>query len=100
VDAVSNLTLEIHPLARSRRFGLAFQSVNLRSADLAQSGTIPAEPVWSWLKWGQLSNFAPTNAIHLNERVVGELTTIQDDQEVLRGFWNASDLPLPRALLF
>jgi DDE superfamily endonuclease len=60
----------------------------------------PAEPVWSWLKWGQLSNFAPNNAIHLNERVVGELTTIQDDQEVLRGFWNASDLPLPRALLF
>src|SRR5512135_359408 len=45
VDAVSNPTLQIHPLARSRRFGLAFQSVNLRSADFAQSGMIPLPPV-------------------------------------------------------
>lgn len=58
----------------------------------------PAEPVWSWLKWGQLSNFAPDNATHLNERVVSELTAIQDNQEALRGFWETSELPLPRAL--
>jgi hypothetical protein len=32
--------------------------------------------------------------------VVGELTAIQNDQEVLRDFFKASDLPLPRALFF
>jgi transposase len=58
----------------------------------------PAEPVWSWLKWGRLSNFAPDNATPLNERVVSELTAIQDDQEALRSFWKASELPRPRAL--
>jgi putative transposase len=58
----------------------------------------PAEPIWSWLKWGQLRNFAPINATHLNARVISELTAIQDDQEALRGFWKASELPLPRAL--
>jgi transposase len=58
----------------------------------------PAEPVWSWLKWGRLSNFAPDNATHLNERVVRELTAIQDDQEALHDLWKTSELPLPRAL--
>jgi hypothetical protein len=58
----------------------------------------PAEPVWSWLKWERLSNFAPDDAAHLNGRVVSELTTLQDDQEVLRSLWKASELPLPRAL--
>jgi transposase len=60
----------------------------------------PVEPVWGWLKWGQLSNFAPRDAVHLNERVVEELTGIQDDQEVLASIWGASELPLPRALLW
>jgi transposase len=58
----------------------------------------PAEPVWSWLKWGRLSNFAPDDATHLNERVVSELTAIRDDHEALRSFRKASELPLPRAL--
>jgi hypothetical protein len=60
----------------------------------------PVEPIWSGLKWGRLSNFVPDNAILLDERVIGELTTIQDDQEMLCGFFEASNLPLPRALLF
>jgi putative transposase len=59
----------------------------------------PVEPVWSWLKYGRLCNFAPRDAIHLNERVVAELTAIRDDQELLRGFFHASELPLPRTLL-
>jgi transposase len=58
----------------------------------------PTEPVWSWLKWGRLSNFAAEDATHLNERVVSELTAIQDDQEALRSLWKTSELPLPRAL--
>ena len=59
----------------------------------------PVEPIWSWLKYGRLCNFAPGDARALNEAVVAELTPLRRDQNSLRGFWHASDLPLPRALL-
>jgi DDE superfamily endonuclease len=58
----------------------------------------PVEPVWSWLKYSQLCNYAPHDAIELNGRVVAELTAIQDNQKLLRSFFHASDLPLPRPL--
>jgi putative transposase len=60
---------------------------------------MPMEPCWSWLKYGRLCNFAPENGAQLNERVLDELQAIQDNQELLQGFYHASDLPLPRALL-
>jgi len=59
----------------------------------------PAEPVFSWLKYGRLSNYAPSNAPELNRTVVEELKAIEDDQEALRNFWHASDLPLPKPLI-
>jgi DDE superfamily endonuclease len=58
----------------------------------------PVEPSWSWLKYSRLCNFAPQDAIQLDGRVVAELAAIRDDQELLRGFWHGSDLPLPRPL--
>jgi hypothetical protein len=58
----------------------------------------PVEPLWSWLKYSRLCNFAPQDAIQLDGRIHAELSAIQDDQELLRGFWHASDLPLPRPL--
>jgi putative transposase len=58
----------------------------------------PVEPVWSWLKYPRLCNFAPRDAIELDGRVVNELSSIRDAQELLQGFWHASDLPLPRPL--
>src|SRR5262249_3293984 len=58
----------------------------------------PAEPIFSWLKYGRLSNFAPHNAPDLNRAVVAELEAIRADQDVLRHLWHASDLPLPRSL--
>jgi hypothetical protein len=58
----------------------------------------PVEPVWSWLKYSRLCNFAPQDAIELDGRVVSELLAIRHDQELLRGLWHASDLPLPRPL--
>ena len=58
----------------------------------------PVEPLWSWLKFSRLCNFAPQDAIELDGRVVAELSAIQDNQELLRSFWHASDLPLPRPL--
>lgn len=58
----------------------------------------PLEPVFSWLKYGRLCNFAPANAHELNKVVRTELNTVRQDQDCLRNFWHASDLPLPRPL--
>jgi putative transposase len=59
----------------------------------------PIEPLWSWLKYSRLSNFAPHDVRELDERVVAELASIQDDQAFLRNLFHASELPLPRTLL-
>jgi hypothetical protein len=59
----------------------------------------PLEQVWTWLKYGRLCNFPPRDALQLNEAVIAELDPIREDQERLRNFFHASDLPLPRALL-
>jgi transposase len=59
----------------------------------------PLEQVWTWLKYDRLCNFAPQNADHLNEAIGRELDAIRENQECLRNFFHASDLPLPLALL-
>lgn len=60
----------------------------------------PVEPLWSWLKYDRLCNFAPQNALELNQRVFAELIDVRRDQKFLRNLFHASELPLPRALLF
>jgi DDE superfamily endonuclease len=60
---------------------------------------MPVEPLWDWLKYGQLCNFAPRDAQQLNKAVIRELDAIQKDQELLASLFHLSDLPLPRALL-
>jgi len=59
----------------------------------------PVEPLWSWLKYGRLCNFAAQDAGHLNKVVTRELRALRGDQERLRNFFHASELPMPRALL-
>lgn len=59
----------------------------------------PLEPVWTWLKYSRLCNCAAQDALDLNEAVIHERDPIREDQERLRHFFHASDLPLPRALL-
>ena len=59
----------------------------------------PVEQVWTWLKYGRLCNFPPRDAHQLNEVVIRELDAIREDQQRLRSFFHASDLPLPRTLL-
>src|SRR5437660_1310324 len=39
----------------------------------------PVEPLWSWLKWERLSNFAAHDVHELDERVVGVLASKRDD---------------------
>jgi len=60
---------------------------------------MPMEQVWTWLKYGRLSNFPPRDARHLDEAIINELEPIREDQQRLRNFFHASRLPLPRALL-
>jgi hypothetical protein len=60
----------------------------------------PAEPLWSWLKWERLSNFAAHDVHELDRRVNAELASKRDDQAFLRNLFHASELPLPRTLLF
>jgi len=59
----------------------------------------PVEAIWSWLKYGKLSNFVPKDVWELDKRAVQELTSIQTDQKVLRNLFHQSELPLPRALV-
>jgi putative transposase len=48
---------------------------------------MPVEFLWRWLKYGRLCNFAPRDALHLNEAVIRELEPIGEDQELLRSFF-------------
>ena len=57
------------------------------------------EPLWIWLKYGRLCNFAPHDAHEPNERIRTELRVIQRSQPQLRNLFHASQLPLPRALI-
>jgi transposase len=59
----------------------------------------PVEYLWSWLKYSRLNNFAPRDAIQLNERVVDELAAIPSDQRLLESFVHAAGLPLRLTLL-
>jgi transposase len=60
----------------------------------------PIEFLWSWLKWERLSNFGPREVHEIDDRVIAELAAVREDQASLRNLFHASDLPLPRALLF
>jgi hypothetical protein len=55
----------------------------------------PVEAVWSWLKWGKLSNFAPEDLRRLNDWVVEYLIDLAVDPGLLRSLWERSDLPFP-----
>jgi transposase len=59
----------------------------------------PVEPLWSWLKYSRLCNFAPHDAQELRRSARKELDTICQDTDFLESMWHASELPLPRALL-
>jgi transposase len=59
----------------------------------------PVEVLWRWLKWQRLSNFAARDVQELENRVLAELSSIQEDQAFLRNLFHASELPLPRTLL-
>ena len=59
----------------------------------------PVEPLWSWLKYSRLNNFAPRDPAELDGRVIAEMTTVRGDQAFLRNLFHASELPIPLTLL-
>jgi transposase len=59
----------------------------------------PVEPAWSWLKYGRLCNFSPKNVQQLHSHVLKELRHLGTNQTLLRGFFKASQLEIPRALI-
>lgn len=63
------------------------------------SELMPVEYLWAWLKGERLSNFAARDVRELNEAAVRELTVAQKDQDLLRSFFHATTLTLPRKLL-
>ena len=55
----------------------------------------PVEAVWSWLKYGELANFAPKDVNHLDDWVLDHLIALKCDPGLLRRLWDGSDLPFP-----
>jgi transposase len=58
----------------------------------------PVEQIWTFLKWSRLCNFSPEDVDALENKVFQELHAARFDQKRLHNFFEASDLPLPRAL--
>lgn len=80
-------------VARSKQ-GLQLERLPAYAPEL-----MPVEPLWNWLKYGRLCNFAPHDAQDLNNAVIRELDGLQENQELLLHFWFLSALPVPRTLL-
>ena len=55
----------------------------------------PVETVWSWLKYGKLSNFIPDDVSHLDDWVVEYLIRLKFEPGLLRQLWEGSELPFP-----
>jgi putative transposase len=55
----------------------------------------PAEPVWSWLKWGVLANFTPEGVEDLNDAVIERLVELKHDPRLLKSLWHRCELPFP-----
>jgi transposase len=59
----------------------------------------PVEAVWSWLKYGQLSNYVPDGVDTLNTQVTERLVALKGNTRLLRQLWKGSELPFPQPKL-
>jgi transposase len=55
----------------------------------------PVEPVWSWLKYGQLANYQPPDLAALDGAIVDRLGALAADSGLLRRLWARSELSYP-----
>lgn len=58
----------------------------------------PVEPVWSWLKWGLLANYAPEDLDRLDDALVERLVELKHDPQLLKSLWNRCELPFPQRI--
>ena len=56
----------------------------------------PVEAVWSWLKYGELANFAPLDLEQLDDEIIGRLIELKFAPELLKALWDRSELPFPK----
>jgi len=56
----------------------------------------PVEAVWSWLKFGELANYAPEDIPELDDAIGDRMIELKFDPELLRALWNRSKLPFPK----
>jgi transposase len=52
----------------------------------------PDEMVWSWLKYGRLSNLTPQQTQELQDHIQEEMRWAQFDKDLLRGFVNHAEI--------
>jgi transposase len=58
----------------------------------------PIEVVWSWLKYGKLSNGVPDDVNELENWTHENLVPLKRNAELLRSMWNGSELPFPTGI--
>lgn len=56
----------------------------------------PVEHLWSQLKWGRLSNYAPDDADELDARIGPELRSMSKQRDILRACWRGARLKITR----
>lgn len=54
----------------------------------------PVEWLWSYLKYGEMANFAPRDAAHLDAVVTGHLEAIRRQPQRMKGFYDGAKIPL------
>lgn len=57
----------------------------------------PVEPIWSWLKNGELANYVPDDTNELDNEILDRLIGLKFDPELLRALWGRSELPFPES---
>jgi transposase len=60
----------------------------------------PVEQLWNHLKYDQLANLVPSSVLHLDCLVQATLEVAGQDQQRLRSFYRASELPFPEPMAF
>ena len=59
----------------------------------------PVEAVWSWLKYGELANFAPLDLEQLDDDIVDRLIKRKFDPGLLKALWDRRELPFPSRVI-
>ncbi len=88
----------IHKGPALRRLLERFPRLSIESLPPYAPDLNPVEQLWNHLKYDQLANFVPSGVLHLNCLVEAMLEVAGEDQQRLRSFYEASELPFPEPM--